>query len=382
MRMMVVGMGERSSTRLQEMTKGMTTPHRIVPDWTQMEAAVAAEAPDIVALYLDQSPAPRLAATQRLRALYPAVEVIALCDESDPALIKQMSLAGCADLVVLADCPQDIRRALKALQERPTQTPTEGTALALLGGKGGVGTTTVACNLADALARTADRSVILVDLNLYMGDVAVTLDLKPDPTALFFLQRVAHADAQVLVDQPQKHPRGFRVMGLDGDMESADPVSAEQVVFLIERLRQRYDFVVLDCGTNLTEVSMTACSTADRRLIVLTEQLAARLGARRRLLALRALDPERRNIHALLNRCQESDPEHLQRVEQSIGMPILATLANAWQEVSQSLERGVPLLEQAPRSPITADFMRLAEALGGDEHDNNKRKKAFFDFFR
>ena len=382
MRMMVVGMGERSSMRLLEMTQSLTTPHLIVPDWTKMEAAVAHSPPDVLALYLDQSPAPRLAATQRLRALYPNVEVIALCDESDPNLIKQMSLAGCADLVVLADCPADIRRALKGLQERSAPVATEGTALALLGGKGGVGTTTVACNLADALTRFTDRSVILVDLNLYMGDVAVTLDIKPDPTALFFLQRASQADAQMLTDQPQKHPRGFRVMGLDGDMESADPVSAEQVVFLIERLRQRYDFVVLDCGTNLTEVSMAACSTADRRLIVLTEQLAARLGARRRLVALRALDPERRNIHAILNRSQETDPEHLQRVEQSIGMPILSTLTNAWQEVSQSLERGVPLLEQAPRAPITADFHRLAEALGGNKHDEEKRKRAFFDFFR
>ena len=358
-----------------------------MPDWTQMEDAVAARQPDVMAVYLDQNPVPRLAAIQRLRALFPNVEVIALCDASDSDLVRQISVAGCADLVILADCPRDIRpRPVRAVRPRPGRSgPRRGPRSPSSAGRAGwapprwPATSPTPSRRATPIAGSS-----LVDLNLYRGDVAVTLDVKPQPTALFFLQRASSIDDRSLAEMPPEHPRGFRVLGLDGDLEAADPISAEQVVFLIERLRQRYDFVVLDCGTNLTEVSMAACSTADRRLIVLTEQLAARLGARRRLLALRALDPERRNIHAILNRHQDRppDPEHIQRVEQSIGMPVLATLPNAWAEVSHSLEVGRPLLAHAPRAAITQDFLRIAEALGGDEHDADKRKRAFFDFFR
>jgi pilus assembly protein CpaE len=383
MRMTVAGMGARSAERLFEMTEGLVTPDQVIPDWTKLEEAVAADAPDLVTLYLGAHPGQRLAAIQRMLVLYPGVSVIALCDESSPGLIKLISSAGCADLVVIRECPADIRRAVTALQQRGASDVVEGEVMAVLGAKGGVGTTTIACNLADALAtRLPQRRTILVDLNLYMGDVAVTLDIDPEPGVLFFLQRASALDAEQLLSAPPKHKNGFRVMGLDGDLERADPVSAEQVVFLIERLRQRYDFVVIDCGTNITEPSMAACSAADRRLVVVTELLAARMGARRRIAALRALDPERRELQAVLNRCHDRSPEQLAQIERSLGVTIIETISNAWAEVSAALEKGQTLLQSAPRAAVTADLNRLVESLAGQGHKEDRRKKAFFDFFR
>lgn len=387
MRMMIVGMGERSANRLFEMADGLAEPQMIVPDWNYVEDAMASDRPDVVAAYIDRHPALRLQAIQKIRALYPKVIFVALIDAETPGLVRLISQAGCADFVVLPDCPQDIRRALQALEQRTEADLVEGEVIALIGAKGGVGTTTVACNLADALTPQAKedvhkRRVILVDLNLYMGDVAVMVDIKPEPTTLYFLTRASATEDQALLNAPPLHARGFRVLGLDGDLESADPVSAEQVVFLIERLRSRYDFVILDCGSSVSEASMAACSIADRRLIVLTEQLASRLGARRRLEAIRALDPERRDIQAIINRCHVRDPEHLARVEQTIGVTLLDTLGNDWATVSNALERGMPLAASAPRAEITADFVRLARHFIGEASQETKRKKAFFDLFR
>lgn len=383
MRMMVAGMGARSAERLFEMVQGLATPHQIVPDWMKLDDAVAADTPDVIILYLSKHPGQRLGAARRVLSLYPGVSVVALCDQSSPALVKMVSSAGCADLVTIPDCPRDIRRAIIGLLKRGGPDVVEGEVFALLGAKGGVGTTTVACNLADALAsRMPDRRTILVDLNLYMGDVAMTLDMTPEPGVLFFLQRASALEADQLLNAPPRHKRGFRVMGLDGDLERADPVSAEQVVFLIERLRQRYDFVVIDCGTNLTEPSMAACSAADRRLVVVTEMLAARMGARRRVAALRALDPERRELQAVLNRCHDRSPEQLSQIEKSLGVSILETISNAWSEVSAALERGQTLHESAPRASVTTDISRLVESLAGQSHQADRRKRAFFDFFR
>ncbi|MEL6344562.1 MAG: AAA family ATPase [Myxococcota bacterium] len=384
MRMMIVGMGERSANRLFEMAEGLAAPQMIVPDWTHIEEAIASEPPDVLAAYIDRHPSLRLTAIQKLRALYPKVIVIALIDAESPSLVRLISTAGCADFVVLPDCPQDIRRALSALQTRTDTDVIEGEVVALIGAKGGVGTTTVACNLVDALAPHEDekRRLILVDLNLYMGDVAVVVDVKPEPTTLYFLTRASATEDHALVDKPPAHRNGFRVLGLDGDLENADPVSAEQVVYLIERLRQRYDFVILDCGSAVNEVSMAACSVADRRLIVLTEQLAARLGARRRLEAIRALDPERTDVQGIVNRCHDRSRENLTRIERTIGVTLLDVLANDWQNVSDALERGQTIRENAPRSDLSMDFARLAHHFTGVENQETKRKKAFFDLFR
>ncbi len=383
MRMLVVGMEERYAKRIFEMSRGLADSGQVIPSWRDLEPAIAKGLPDVVAAYLGRQPGQKLVIIQRILALYPALPVIALIDKDTPELVKMISAAGCVDLALLKESPNDLRRALKALRKRGGTDTVEGEAVALLGAKGGVGTTTVACNLADTLAaRMPDKRVVLVDLNLYMGDVALMLDISPDPTLLYFLKRAARADAKTWLEGPPLHRRGFRVMALDGDLESADPVSAEQVVFLVERLRQRYDYVVLDCGSDISEASLAACSTADLRLLVVTEQLAARMGARRRVAALRVLDPHRRSIQAIVNRCHNHAPEHLQQLEQTVGVSVLETLSNAWRDVVSALEQGRTLLEAHPRASITADFERLSTALFGQEHEQDRRKKAFFHLFR
>jgi Flp pilus assembly CpaE family ATPase len=383
MRMMVAGMGESSANRLLEMAGTLIEHDRIVPGLTLAEPEIARDPPDILSVYLGRSPSKRLAGIRRLLALYPSLLVIALVDAETPELVKMISAAGCVDMVLLPDCPGDLQRALRALQQRDVTDAVEGEAIALLGAKGGVGTTTIACNLADAIVtRAPDKRVALVDLNFYMGDVALILDIIPEPTTLTFLSRAAQVDPKAWLESPPLHRRSFRVFGLDGDLESADPVTAEQVVFLIERLRTWYDFVILDCGSDISEASLAACTTADRRLLVVTEQLSARLGARRRVQALRMLDPQRRAIQAIVNRCHDTSPEYLQRIEQSVGVTVAATLCNAWREVTTALERGRTLLEDAPRAEITADLARLAETISGVDHQEDRRKKAFFDFFR
>ncbi len=383
MRMMVAGMGESSARRLHEMAGTLIEPDRVVKGLKAAESEITRDAPDLLAVYLGRSPGKRLAGIRRLLSLFPALQVVALVDAEHPELVKMISAAGCMDMVVLADCPTDLQRALRALQERDVTDAVDGEAIALLGAKGGVGTTTIACNLADAIVTQApEKRVALVDLNFYMGDVALLLDITPQPTTLTFLSRAAQADAKTWTESPPLHRRNFRVFGLDGDLESAAPVTAEQVVFLIERLRVWYDFVILDCGSDISEASLAACTTADRRLLVVTEQLSARLGARRRVQALRILDPQRRSTQAIINRCHDTSPEQLQRMEQSVGVSIAATLTNAWREVTTALERGRTLIEDAPRADITADFSRLAESFVGVGHQEDRRKKAFFDFFR
>ena len=383
MRMMVAGMGDPYARRLFEMAGTLIEPDRVAPGLTRAEPLIAADPPDILAVYLGRSPGKRLAGVRRLLALYPSLQVLALVDQESPELIKMISAAGCVDMVLLPDCPKDLQRALRALAERDVTDAVDGEAIALLGAKGGVGTTTIACNLADAIvSKWPDKRVALVDINFYMGDVALLLDINPEPTTLSFLSRAAQADPKTWTDAPPLHRRGFRVFGLDGDLESADPVTAEQVVFLIERLRVWYDFVILDCGSDISEASLAACTTADRRLLVVTEQLSARLGARRRIQALRILDPQRRATQAIVNRCHSAAPEQLARIEQSVGVSVLASLSNAWREVTTALERGRTLREDAPRAEITADFSRLANILAGTDHQEDRRKKAFFDFFR
>ncbi|MGB0640798.1 MAG: AAA family ATPase, partial [Myxococcota bacterium] len=71
-----------------------------------------------------------------------------------------------------------------------------GKAVAILGSKGGVGTTTIAANLAATLAHEQQQQVLVIDLNLFLGDVGLHLGLEKEPTVMQFLN--GHATTETI----------------------------------------------------------------------------------------------------------------------------------------------------------------------------------------
>jgi len=149
---------------------------------------------------------------------------------------------------------------------------------------------------------------------------------------------------------------------------------------MLDALRKHFDYVVLDCGSNLGEISLAACSASDQRFIVLTDELSSLLGGRRRVIALQALELPPPVAAGLLNRATSS--VDLPAIEDASGLKIVATVSNAWKEVHGAMERAQVLREAAPNSQVRSDIARLAQDIGGLEVSDVRKKKAFFSFFR
>ncbi|MBL8615433.1 MAG: hypothetical protein JNM72_07485 [Deltaproteobacteria bacterium] len=384
LKLMLAGMNEADARSLRQAVADIAHDAGYLRDWTQLEAACKQARPDLVAIDIDQRPGQVIALVKRTRAMSPGVAFLAVSAEPpNAALVRELTEAGMSDLVLLSEGPGDLRRALRAASSRERAPTLDGEVIAMLGAKGGVGTTLVAANLAGELAaRQADRKVILVDLHVFLGDVATVLDVAPRPSVLWFLQRGAVADPRTWSEAPPTHAAGFRVLGLDGDVATVDPVSAEQVVFLCAKLRDRYHTVILDLGSDINEVTLAACSVAQQRVLVLTDEHAARSGAIRRRDALRALDLGPAPTRVILNRAQDWGPAAQERLEKAVGMPALGAVTNAWQDMQLAMERGQVLRQCAPKSPAARDLGRIADTLGGVAADDDRQKRTFFSFFR
>jgi pilus assembly protein CpaE len=384
LKLMLAGMSEADARSLRQAVADIAHDAGYLRDWTQLEAACKQARPDVVAIDIDQRPGQVIALVKRARAMAPGIAFLAVSAEAPgAALVRELTEAGMSDLVLLSEGPGDLRRAVRAASTRERAPTLDGEVIAMLGAKGGVGTTLVAANLAGELAaRQPDRKVILVDLHVFLGDVATMLDVAPRPSVLWFLQRGAVADPRTWSEAPPIHAAGFRVLGLDGDVATVDPVSAEQVVFLCAKLRDRYHTVILDLGSDINEVTLAACSVAQQRVMVLTDEHAARTGAIRRRDAMRALDLGPAPTRVILNRAQDWGPAAQERVEKAVGMPVLGGVTNAWQDMQLAMERGQVLRQCAPKSAAARDLGRIADTLGGVAADDDRQKRNFFNFFR
>ncbi len=382
MRLLVTGLEPPEIQELFGPIADKVKPEGMLPDWNQLEAAVDQFRPDTILLYLGFRPGQALAKARRVASLHPQIRIIALADREEPELVQAVDRAGCADLALRSLGPQDLLRALNVVRrtEEEPVVSANGQVIAILGAKGGVGTTTIAVNLAAELAARPKCRVLLIDLHMFLGDAALALDLVPEPNVLYFLRQGANLSGQQWAEGPPLHRAGFRVLGLDGGIADADRVTAQQIVYLLDRTRERHDFVLLDCGSDINEVSLAALSAADRRLFVLSNEFRALLGARRRVDALKTLALEEPIAYGVLNRDDADKPADRSAIEEATAIPLAGTISNAWKEVHAALQQGRVLREGWPKAQVTRDIRALAGFLAGESAEG-LRRRAFFDLF-
>jgi pilus assembly protein CpaE len=179
------------------------------------------------------------------------------------------------DLAVLAAKIETILRQTRVVAEVIAAPRKLGVVIAFAHGKGGVGATTLAANVAAALAADG-KSVVLIDLNLQFGTAAMFFDLRPKATIVEFargdVSRITEEDfAQYLAD----HKSGVRILAAPPSPEEAELVSVGAVQQAIDLARGGRDAVVLDLAAKLDEITLAALDVTDMVCVVAAPHLAA-----------------------------------------------------------------------------------------------------------
>ncbi|MDL0126253.1 MinD/ParA family protein [Halobacterium salinarum] len=235
-----------------------------------------------------------------------------------------------------------------------------GRVLAVASGKGGVGKTTTAVNVAAVMAE-ADRSVVLVDADLGMANVDHVVACDESATAT--LHDVL-ADDAALTDATAAAPAGFDVI-VGGttitDFGRADPSALPDVA---ATLRDRYDCVIVDTGGGLSHDTTVPLGLADETVLVSTRQTAALANtAKTRALV------ERVGGHvagAVVTRVTDdaggADAGHGDAAAATLQTDILGLIPED-SRVADSERAGTPLVSLAPESPAAQAYRELAYTL-------------------
>jgi flagellar biosynthesis protein FlhG len=140
---------------------------------------------------------------------------------------------------------------------------------AVTSGKGGVGKTFMAANLAAALARRGER-VLVLDADLGLANLDVVLNLYPKIT----LHDVFTGKAE-LNDAILPAPGGFSVLLAGSGLVEYSRLTSEvreQLLAVIEKVAPRFDHILLDTGAGISDVVLYAVSLADEVLVIATPE--------------------------------------------------------------------------------------------------------------
>lgn len=201
----------------------------------------------------------------------PGVTVIAIGDRNEIGLYRDLLHAGVTDYIVKPLTSQLIARALNQRTGTREASPIQkklGTMTALIGARGGVGTTTLAVNLAWHLANRQSRRVALVDLDLQNGDCALALNIKPTPGMREALVNPTRIDSTLL--ERVMTPVGHRLFVLSSEEPLRDDleITAEAVDTLVGALREQFHYIIVDVPRIPATPYRQALDIADFRIIV------------------------------------------------------------------------------------------------------------------
>jgi pilus assembly protein CpaE len=296
----------------------------------------------------------------QVKRMFPATGVVIVARALEPTAMLEAMRVGVtewvADPLELDEVDAALRRVARAVTR-----PMMGRAVAVLGAKGGVGSTTVAVNLATALHQASSRPTLLIDLHLAHGDTAVFMGVEPRFSVLDAIENIHRLDETYLKGLVVPTKAGPDLLG-SSNRPLLGAVETMRVRRLIEFATTAYHYVVLDCP-RADATMVEAIDAASAVLVVANQELATlksasriagemrmRCGADRVKLAISRFDP-----HADIS---------VADVERVMGGPVKYTFPSDYRAAVAALNRGEPLIVQN-HSRLADTFDKVAREVGG-----------------
>jgi pilus assembly protein CpaE len=302
------------------------------------------------------------------------ISPIVYADHADGELLIQCMRVGVREFLQYP-FEQDViqeafeRRASRGQLMPITKKPT-GRSFAFLGAKGGSGVTTTACNFAVELAQESERSTLLIDLDLPLGDVALCLGVSNEYSTIDALSQAERLDGAYLSKLVSKHESGLYVLGAPGRYVRV-PQPDKSVEHLLEVAMKTYDYVVVDACARL-DLLDTGFFDLVSTIFLVTQVGIGELRNSNRLIT-ECLQNYSEKVEVVLNRYSANtfglDDN---AIEGALTRPARWRIPNDYGAVRRMQNTAEPL----EASNLRRAFKKMAtEASGLDTEDKNKKRK-------
>ncbi|MEV4706188.1 P-loop NTPase [Actinoplanes sp. NPDC049316] len=359
---------------------GTAEPAYAVPE-TALLPALLADHPEaqLVVLGPGVPLAEAVLFTNRQRVERPALGVVLLRDTVEVDMLAEAMRAGIREVVAAGDTAAVDAACARSLELSRRLNPAPPAAgaqvITVFAGKGGVGKSTVATNLAVTLAGGGRRRVCLVDLDLQFGDVGIMLQLPPDRGLADAVAMAGRLDEDGVRSLITPYRSGIDALLAPAGPAEGDQVGRELVTELLGVLQPMYDYIVVDTPPYVSDQVLAALDRTDWFALVVTPDLPALKSARLTLTTFEMLQyPAERRL-VVLNRADSEVGLTAADVEKALGQPA-AVLMPSSRDVPLSVNRGVPLAVERPAHPVARAMAELAARCGARDDDPVRRPLA------
>ena len=347
--------------------------------------------PDVVLIDVDSDDQAAIRLIEQVHRNHAKVGIIAISARTDGQLILQVMRAGAREFlsspIQIEELVGALDRVSNTVGDPEKKSKKSGSVISICGASGGVGTTSVAVNLACGLARHMDNSVVLIDIDLSLGDADVFLDMIPEYTLLDVAQNIARLDLSLLRKSLTKHETGVYLLPRPIQLDDIQAITPENFKKVLGLLKASFTHLVIDLSKSYNALDMAALEMSDHILLLTQLDLPCLRNVVRLLTSMEAYEGVSERIKIIVNRIGlDASQISAGKAEETIDREIFWRIPNNFSVISECRNNGVPLLQQAPKSAITQSINELADRLSGHDSpvdsDGKKEKKGWLTFLK
>jgi pilus assembly protein CpaE len=327
----------------------------------------------------------------QMTELYPDLPVVIIGPSQDLSMMRRFMTAGARGYVNRPVDFQDLRNSIRAVHqsaqdERLARLRLPGSArgdgaepgesgfvVAVFAGKGGVGKTALAVNLAVWLQTQFGGRACLVDADFAFGDSALHLDLNPRYSVYDWVNHVDkdrdRLDPDYLQSIMAEHSSGLRVLCRPPRPEHAEMITAEHMQRLLALLPTKFTYVVVDCMPSYEDRILTILDHTDLIVLMVTPEMGAITSTTVFLDLAKRLGYKEEQICIVMNRAHSGVGIEAEDVRTALGRDVDFSVPTDGPNVSLSVNRGVPLSLRTPKGPFSQHVFKVAEYVASLHED-------------
>ncbi|HME43476.1 MAG TPA: P-loop NTPase [Syntrophorhabdales bacterium] len=339
---------------------------------------------DVLILEIGDDPDKDLQFASAVKTSGIARHVFLTAASTDPDILLGALRVGAGGFFAQPVNKEEVRNTLVKLKGQKDLIPAgkapgrRGKIIDVFGGKGGVGTTTVAVNLATSLMEMDGvQTVGLVDINAPFSDIPLFLNIEPPIFDwMEVTKNINRLDSTYLMSILYKHASGVYVLP-SPTAPVDDPNIPKVMDILIKLMRTMFDFIVVDSGQAIDETSRTILKLSDKVLLVTVLSLPSLINVKRFQSIFRKLGfPYEENVEVIVNRFNQKASVSMEEAEETLNKKIYFAIPNDYRITMSAINQGKPLSLVAYGAETATKMRGLASIIAG--RDEKRRKRAFF----
>ena len=290
--------------------------------------------------------------------------------------IRQVMDIGIGGTEFCENITSIVARERKFSPSSGAERKTRSNVYAFFSGKGGVGKTTICTNVAVALA-SQGKKTLLIDLDLQFGDADMALDISPTETIVDLARDTNGVSIDNLTTCCTTHSSGLSLLASPNSPELAEYVTTNTVKQVLDVGRNYFEYILIDCGCQLTDPVITAIEGADTVFMVNDVNILSLKRAKTCLNVLQQIN-QKDKVKLVINKNVKKNTVRISDFEGLLGIPAYAVIASDFKTVNTSLNNGQPAVTFKPRSIISRDLSNFANKLILEREGNLPSKQKSF----